>query len=100
MNCKVCGYPMYERELGELWCPFCVILKETKGLKDRITKIEETIIAYDFPLTHVVLTKGTFDGVAQIIQEMRSLEHTVKLLKQNLQKLYDDYNEHKTNRNY
>lgn len=92
MNCKVCGYPMYERELGELWCPFCVILKETKGLKDRITKIEEIIVSYDFPLTHVVLTKGTFDGVAKLMQDLRLLDHDVKLIQQNLTKLYDQVN--------
>ena len=92
MNCKVCGYPMYEREFGELWCPFCVILKELGSLKNRIAKIEETIIAYDFPLTHVVLTKGTFDGVAQLMGDLRLLDHDVKLIQQNLTKLYDQVN--------
>ena len=80
MNCPCCGYLLYERDHGEMWCPCCEILKKLKDLKERITEIEITIVGYDFPKTHSELTRGAFEGVTNLAEE-------IALIKHNLQKL-------------
>ena len=91
MNCKLCGFPYFTSEDGELVCYYCLL----QTMEKKIAKIKETIEGYDFPKTHSELTRGTFEGVANLGQEIALLKHEqkkisekIKILEHNLKKLF------------
>jgi len=87
MNCKNCGFP-YSTLNGELWCPYCTILTKITTLETQIANIKCTIEGYDFPKTHSELTRGTFEGVANLAQEIALLKHEQEKILLNIKKLF------------
>ena len=80
MNCHVCGFPYATSDQGELVCYHCLLAT----LEKKIAHIRTIIEGYDFPKTHSELTRGTFEGVANLGQEIALLKHDVCKIKQKI----------------